>query len=44
MLSNWANSVVTQLTIEHQGIKNTRYDGAQILELQHGKCENRIVT
>ena len=27
-----------------QGIKNTRYDGAQILESQHGKSENSIVT
>ena len=27
-----------------QGIKNTRYDGAQILESQHGKSENSTVT
>ena len=33
-----------RLRAMHQGIKNTRYDGAQILESQHGKCENQIVT
>ena len=33
-----------QNIIKNQGIKNTRYDGAQILESQHGKYENSTVT